>query len=926
MLCNTFSTLCRPFLRITGSSWLLRPLLLLSALGATRAQLVGYAAWPMRGRNGVHAANGLIIAPNNSVAVVKFQVGGEVKSSSVVGVDGTVYIGSEGYLYALKADGSLKWKYQNGTSIYSSPAVGADGTVYFGSDDSYLYALHADGRLKWKYQTGGKIDNSSPTLGADGTVYIGSTDGSLYALKPGGSLKWKYQTGGERMFPCESSPAVGADGTVYIGSGDGSLDALDPNGSLKWKYVTAGYGQPVYSSPAVGADGTVYAGSDHHLYALEPDGSLKWTYETGGETSESSPVVGADGTVYFGSSDNYLYAFNADGSLKWNHKYKTGGYTVVSSPALGADGTVYIGSDDHYLYALNADGSLKWKYQTGNTIKSSPAVSADGTVYIGSDDGHLHVLGLSAGHVTSSLHLAQRALARNESALPKLERLCNFSSVIHFVPSCNATVGCNVCGACCKDYIPAGQCASCFAESCPKRNDTFTPETVELVNTSCQMLRNYNASAPYLKAWEGFVDPLSFTDYKGLISTGGTMMTLLQSYEAKLADFKKAEATVDARIAAAQDAVKGYAADAANWQGHSQRDTTTMSAYGKEITTLGQQMDAKFVTLQGSVHGLIDSLNAKLADLKKKFEAAKRADEAKHWWSFLGAIVHVVKAIVSVAGCYTASTATAGAALLACGKENKDAIGSAIGSVKGCYESFRSSCKPCKELQAEMQEARATEQEIDALAAMTKAAEALNDQLSKDAPLPQARVTHFFTRPSLPVVCCHSKPTRPSAHQQPPPPGRSLCKLKCAHLSTRISTPFTGIAAPHLGQDLDGRAAHLGRRLQAGARQGGRVPGPAVYQRHRRLDRHGRHARLTLPLVLQPRDARAERRRRAQGAAVAHVERAGPPQGRAEEGGGDRHRGAPRARAPAEAGARSPGESVLAVKLRRVARAPTCAR
>ena len=68
-----------------------------------------------------------------------------------------------------------------------------------------------------------------------------------------------------------------------------------------------------------------------------------------------------------------------------------------------------------------------------------------------------------------------------------------------------------------------------------------------------------------------------------------------------------------------------------------------------------------------------------------------------------------------------------------------NAIGSAVGSVVGCVESFRSSCKPCKELSAEMQEAQATEQEINALAAMTKAAQALNDQLSEDAPLPQAR-------------------------------------------------------------------------------------------------------------------------------------------------------------------------------------------
>ena len=47
-------------------------------------------------------------------------------------------------LYALNADGSLKWKYATGEVVRSSPAVGADGTVYVGSDDKNLYALNAD--------------------------------------------------------------------------------------------------------------------------------------------------------------------------------------------------------------------------------------------------------------------------------------------------------------------------------------------------------------------------------------------------------------------------------------------------------------------------------------------------------------------------------------------------------------------------------------------------------------------------------------------------------------------------------------------------------------------------------------------------------------------------------------------------------------
>ena len=51
-------------------------------------------------------------------------------------------------------NGTLKWKFLTGGSVYSSPAIGVNGTIYVGSDDCYLYAINPDGTLKWKFQTG----------------------------------------------------------------------------------------------------------------------------------------------------------------------------------------------------------------------------------------------------------------------------------------------------------------------------------------------------------------------------------------------------------------------------------------------------------------------------------------------------------------------------------------------------------------------------------------------------------------------------------------------------------------------------------------------------------------------------------------------------------------------------------------------------
>jgi outer membrane protein assembly factor BamB len=243
----------------------------------------------------------------------------------------------------------LKWKFlfQTGGWVYSSPAIDSDGTVYIGFDDD-LYAVKSDGTLKWKYQTGYKV-NSSPAIGSDGIVYVGSEDNYLYAVKSDGTLKWKYQTGGG----VHSSPAIGSDGTVYVGSTDNYLYAVTSYGTLKWQFQTGTGGYQVWSSPAIGFDGTVYIGSDD-LYAVKSDGTLKWKYQTGGQVN-SSPAIGSDGTVYVGSWDTYLYALKSDGTLKW--KFQTGNQ-VKSSPAIGSDGTVYVGSFDTYLYAFAPEKTI----------------------------------------------------------------------------------------------------------------------------------------------------------------------------------------------------------------------------------------------------------------------------------------------------------------------------------------------------------------------------------------------------------------------------------------------------------------------------------------------------------------------------------------------------------------------------------------
>lgn len=71
-----------------------------------------------------------------------------VNSTALIGKDGTIYVGSgDNYFYAIKHDGTLKWKYKADGSVDSAPVINSDGIIYFSSRTSYagescyLYAI-----------------------------------------------------------------------------------------------------------------------------------------------------------------------------------------------------------------------------------------------------------------------------------------------------------------------------------------------------------------------------------------------------------------------------------------------------------------------------------------------------------------------------------------------------------------------------------------------------------------------------------------------------------------------------------------------------------------------------------------------------------------------------------------------------------------
>ncbi|HEY5285242.1 MAG TPA: PQQ-binding-like beta-propeller repeat protein [Polyangia bacterium] len=311
------------------------------------------------------SASGLVMVASHSGKVFATNAEGKpawtftaadlIWSTPAIAADGTLYVGSDDdNLYALDGKtGKTLWKYRVGTcqqtigigpeatrcDVDAGPTLGPDGALYTGGDG--VYAINANGTLRWRFATGGHVA-STPALAADGTVYVGSQDNSIYAITPDGKRQWEFRARDD----VESSPAVEEDGTVYVGSDDNRLYALSPQGQMLWAFTT---GDDVRASPAIGHDGTVVVGSyDGLLYAIRRDGTLLWAFRTG-DRIQSSALIDASGAILVGSQDDRLYALEPDGKLRWSIEL---GGDVDSSPILAPDGTIYVGSDDGKLYAL----------------------------------------------------------------------------------------------------------------------------------------------------------------------------------------------------------------------------------------------------------------------------------------------------------------------------------------------------------------------------------------------------------------------------------------------------------------------------------------------------------------------------------------------------------------------------------------------
>lgn len=118
---------------------------------------------------------------------------------------GFLYVGTSGYVYALRvSDGSQFWLYATDGPVSSSPQI-VDSVVYIGvvgtlahPEDTILALNASDAAVRWKtpimaHTNGEQLDFSEQPALANGVFYIVGK-GTLYALKTGDGSIWWHTT------------------------------------------------------------------------------------------------------------------------------------------------------------------------------------------------------------------------------------------------------------------------------------------------------------------------------------------------------------------------------------------------------------------------------------------------------------------------------------------------------------------------------------------------------------------------------------------------------------------------------------------------------------------------------------------------------------------------------------------------------------
>ncbi len=303
-----------------------------------------------------------------------------------------------GDYYVLDADkGDVVRKMSCGDPIFSCPVVGRD-TVYFATLGSRVYAVAADGQVRWQW------DYVQEVLKFTGDRW----NGEEWARFKKGRVTWKDQ------FLCSRNLAV--HGTTLVLPAGGAIVWLKDAGDHAERL--GGYApkeSPATLGLSLDKSGKVYQqwfrrDNDGRVEVLQLDGGKILTdfirgTETGWQSDESmsfSSVSIRGGNVYrCRPEQGFGLCVHANGKTS-----SLGDYPSIAPPILAGNHVIVSGLDGRVSFVPLTEKATAWSFKTpsGKAV-TAPVAVANGRVYLGCEDGFLYVLSQNGQAVPPTQHL-----------------------------------------------------------------------------------------------------------------------------------------------------------------------------------------------------------------------------------------------------------------------------------------------------------------------------------------------------------------------------------------------------------------------------------------------------------------------------------------------------------------------------------------
>lgn len=264
--------------------------------------------------------------PSHVTRLAAARLGGEVPDILAATAEGT--------LFALKADGCLRWQASLGTQINDITAADLDrdsrDEILVARQDHFVAAHAPDGRELWKREL--KYYRKPPhvnvvragDIDGDGApeVIAGGENWRFYAFRADGSELWNY----ESVHPSRSGAVADLDGDgkaeVICGTHYYWVSTLVADGTRRWSHRMGPICYDIATGNFDGARtrGIILGGGDGIAHILSHDGKPRAQFDTGDEVRRVAAAdLDGDGRdeALAGSMSHSLYCFNGDGTLRW---------------------------------------------------------------------------------------------------------------------------------------------------------------------------------------------------------------------------------------------------------------------------------------------------------------------------------------------------------------------------------------------------------------------------------------------------------------------------------------------------------------------------------------------------------------------------------------------------------------------------------